>query len=103
MSSTFKRRIEDFICERCGEKVTGNGYTNHCPVCLWGKHVDMHPGDRANTCRGMMEPVGVLGGTGKWRIAHHCTRCGGERRVNAAPEDDFKKLLALAGRETKTE
>ena len=24
----------------------GNGYTNHCPKCLWSKHVDINPGDR---------------------------------------------------------
>ncbi|MFA5023297.1 MAG: RNHCP domain-containing protein, partial [Candidatus Paceibacterota bacterium] len=34
MSQNFKRQIEDFVCEHCGEKVVGNGYTNHCPRCL---------------------------------------------------------------------
>lgn len=36
----FTRVIEDFICENCGTEVKGNGYTNHCPKCLWSKHVD---------------------------------------------------------------
>jgi Zn finger protein HypA/HybF involved in hydrogenase expression len=34
----FVRRKENFICEACGKKVTGDGYTDHCPACLWGKH-----------------------------------------------------------------
>lgn len=55
----FKRTKEDFIGESCGFKVRGDGYTNHCPNCLWGKHVDVNPGDRQSDCRGMMEPVGV--------------------------------------------
>ncbi|MFN2146641.1 MAG: RNHCP domain-containing protein, partial [Anaerolineales bacterium] len=35
----FQRRIEYFICEHCGAEVSGVGFTNHCPVCLWSKHV----------------------------------------------------------------
>jgi hypothetical protein len=42
----FQRTIEDFECERCRMLVTGSGFTNHCPACLWSKHVDVHPGDR---------------------------------------------------------
>ena len=26
----FQRNKEDFICEKCGLEVEGNGYTNHC-------------------------------------------------------------------------
>jgi Zn finger protein HypA/HybF involved in hydrogenase expression len=48
----FKRTIEDFTCEHCGEQVTGNGFTNHCPQCLWSKHVDIDPGDRLALCGG---------------------------------------------------
>ena len=56
---TFIRKTEDFICENCGAVVVGNGYTNHCPVCLYSKHVDRSPGDRAAGCGGLMEPVAV--------------------------------------------
>ena len=55
----FNRRIEDFTCEHCGTEVHGNGYTNHCPNCLWSKHVDINPGDRAADCGGLMEPIAV--------------------------------------------
>ena len=41
----FQRKVEDFICEKCGTKNIGNGFTNHCFKCLWSKHVDINPGD----------------------------------------------------------
>src|SRR3990167_4839651 len=53
----FQRKIEDFVCENCGCGVKGDGYTNHCPKCLWGKHVDVNPGDREEECGGMMKPI----------------------------------------------
>ena len=34
----FQRHVEDFECEHCGAFVEGDGYTNHCPACLWCKH-----------------------------------------------------------------
>ncbi|MFA6992594.1 MAG: RNHCP domain-containing protein, partial [Candidatus Gracilibacteria bacterium] len=42
MPKRFSRTIEDFVCEKCGAKVKGDGYTNHCPKCLWSKHVDIN-------------------------------------------------------------
>ena len=56
----FARTVEDFVCEKCGTQVEGDGYTNHCPHCLWSRHVDVNPGDRKATCKGMMEPVAVV-------------------------------------------
>ncbi|HEY4515064.1 MAG TPA: RNHCP domain-containing protein, partial [Candidatus Paceibacterota bacterium] len=76
MSVTFKRVIEDFVCEYCEEHVEGDGYTNHCPKCLWSKHVDNNPGDRAQGCGGLMEPVGVEYKSAGSVITHRCTRCG---------------------------
>ena len=55
----FSRRTEDFTCEHCGTKVKGNGYTNHCPQCLYSKHVDINPGDRLSDCGGLMEPIDI--------------------------------------------
>jgi hypothetical protein len=72
----FQRRNEDFICEKCGHEVKGSGYTNHCPNCLWSKHVDNNPGDRANDCHGMMEPVGLRKQDGEYDIMHRCQKCG---------------------------
>lgn len=48
----FQRQIEDFVCEKCGKEVKGDGYTDHCPRCLRSKHVDVNPGDRRSKCNG---------------------------------------------------
>ncbi|HQY53570.1 MAG TPA: RNHCP domain-containing protein [Ignavibacteria bacterium] len=39
MDRKFQKRTEDFTCGNCGCKVTGDGYTNHCPECLYRMHV----------------------------------------------------------------
>ncbi len=98
MGRKFQRRKENFRCEHCGAWVEGNGYTNHCPRCLWSKHVDVYPGDRAATCQGLMEPIGVMVEGDGYVIVHRCTRCGLVRRNRASPQDDFEALLKLAGR-----
>ena len=92
---TFTRTKEDFICEHCGEKVKGNGYTNHCSKCLWGKHVDIEPGDRAEECRGMMEPVGAELVGGKFVLTHTCVKCGIVRRNKDAVLDDKGVILEI--------
>lgn len=96
MSRKFQRRIEDFFCEHCGEEVKGGGFTNHCPVCLWSKHVDINPGDREERCQGLMEPVAVERHKDSYRIRFRCVDCGIERWNKAAPEDDFEVLLAIS-------
>ncbi len=93
---TFTRKIEDFTCEHCGAEVTGNGYTNHCPKCLWSKHVDVEPGDRAELCSGMMEPIRVEKKGDAWSITQRCARCGFERRQNADAKDNFQKIVELS-------
>ena len=99
MSKKFQRTIEDFTCEHCQARVKGNGYTNHCPRCLWSKHVDVHPGDRASECGGMMKPVGIELKGQDYIILHRCEKCGHEKRNISAPEDDFEDILKLAPKE----
>ena len=57
----FNMIDESFICENCGKKVTKLGYTarDHCPYCLYSKHLDINPGDRECTCHGLMKPIGI--------------------------------------------
>jgi rubrerythrin len=92
----FKRMQEDFVCEHCGTAVVGNGYTNHCPQCLWSKHVDIDPGDRAAECKGMMRPMRVEGTATRFRILHRCERCGHEKMNDAADGDSPDALIAIA-------
>jgi len=95
---SFTKNVEDFACEHCGTAVSGSGYTNHCPTCLWSKHVDIHPGDRAAACGGMMKPVALEGSSPEYRIVHQCEECAIERRNTAASNDGVEALAALAGR-----
>ena len=89
---TFIRTIENFICEKCGAPVMGDGYTNHCPKCLWSKHVDIEPGDRASGCSGMMEPIFVEWEGDEWVLTHRCIACGHTKRNKMSPTDNFNAV-----------
>ena len=92
----FTRTREDFVCEQCGHETKGTGYTNHCPKCLWSKHVDIDPGDRKAECGGMMRPVAIEGSTGAGYTVHQrCEKCGFERRNKVEESDDREAILAL--------
>lgn len=92
----FTRRIEDFNCAHCGAVVRGNGYTNHCPTCLWSRHVDNAPGDRAATCHGMMRPISAQPMGDGFVIIHKCEKCGKTIRQKSAADDDTDALIKLA-------
>ncbi|MEM1369990.1 MAG: RNHCP domain-containing protein [Cyanobacteria bacterium P01_H01_bin.15] len=94
-SKKFQRCREDFVCENCGEFVQGTGYTNHCTRCLWSKHVDINPGDRASLCGGRMRPVAVETKKDSYIILHRCVICGFERRNKVSSNDNFETLLQI--------
>lgn len=96
---------QPFECVECGASVpplAGGGYRNHCPYCLHSLHVDINPGDRANPCRGVLEPVAVEHAQKKgWVIVYRCRACGATSRNRAALADpacpdDFALIVALA-------
>ena len=91
----FQKRTENFVCEHCRFKVKGNGYTNHCPKCLYSKHVDINPGDRAAICGGLMRPVGVEMLSEGYILTHRCEKCGAKKKNKAAPTDNFEAILNL--------
>ena len=82
-----------FVCENCGQSVAplSNGsYRNHCPFCLFSKHVDIMPGDRQNTCGGLMQPIGIQYKSGKgYQIIHRCLKCG-RQSVNKIAENTIQ-------------
>ncbi len=92
---SFKRTQENFICEHCGKSVIGNGYTNHCPYCLWSKHVDIDPGDRMEECGGLMKPIDIYLEHQDWVIVHKCERCGASKRKKVVSEDNFDEVIRL--------
>ena len=88
-----------FDCIHCGQPIPrqlGGSYRNHCPRCLYSRHVDITPGDRAGDCGAAMEPVGV-DHTGKkgFLLLHRCTRCGQVDRNRLAPDDDMDRVIEL--------
>lgn len=89
----FIKVKENFVCGNCGAEVEGKGYTNHCPKCLWSKHVDIDPGDRASDCGGMMEPIFLDYGNGAFSIIHRCVKCGTEKKNIASPDDNTDILI----------
>jgi uncharacterized CHY-type Zn-finger protein len=92
---SFIRRKENFICGHCGTEVQGNGYTNHCPECLWSRHVDEEPGDRAATCQGLMRPMAVEWHPEAAIITHRCEVCGHTKRNKTTEGDSREALLAI--------
>jgi ribosomal protein L37AE/L43A len=92
----FQRKIENFTCENCGKKVKGTGYTNHCPNCLFSRHVDINPGDRGEICGGLMEPVGLEMNKNEYIILHRCKKCGAERKNHADKNDSVEALINLS-------
>lgn len=92
---SFFRRIEDFVCEHCGGAVAGDGYTNHCPQCLWSRHVDVEPGDRAATCGGVMKPILVERQRSEWILTHECVTCGHTKRNKMSATDNFDAAAAI--------
>jgi len=92
---SFTRKIEDFDCAHCGAVVHGNGYTNHCPNCLWSRHVDNNPGDLAATCHGMMPPIGVERESDHFIITHKCEKCGKLKRQRTTDADSIDAIIAL--------
>ena len=99
----FTKNDNGFICENCGHEVLPLGYTsrNHCPKCLASKHVDIMPGDRQNSCGGIMDAIKVETDPKKgYIIIHKCRRCGEVKRNKAAHEakvqpDDIRKIIKL--------
>lgn len=92
----FIKTQEDFVCSVCGTKVIGTGYTDHCPFCLWSRHVDINPGDRQASCGGFMIPIGAHLENGEWKIEYRCQICGHRRKNKAVKEDNFEKIVELA-------
>lgn len=91
-------RDENFICEHCGKTVEKLGYTarDHCPYCLYSKHVDINPGDRANTCLGLLEPIGIEKFKDSYKIIYRCTKCHQPHKNKMAHDDNMELIIELS-------
>lgn len=97
----FQGGGEEFRCRHCklmiGAPPSGGRNRNHCPSCLYSRHVDGRtPGDRASTCGAMMAPVGTFERIkGEHAIVHRCLGCGFERHNRIAADDNFEAVTGL--------
>ena len=94
----FNELDEGFICESCGKEVEPLGYTSrdHCPYCLYSKHVDINPGDRENTCRGLLKPVGIEKYKDTYKIIYKCEKCKQEHKNIIAKDDDMESIINIS-------
>ena len=103
------KRKEGFRCNHCKQlvpitKFMGTEHRNHCPFCLWSKHVDLNkPGDRKAKCGAGMEPVGLTfkqegldkygqPKQGEIMIIHWCAECG-KISINRIAGDDNPEAI----------
>ncbi len=58
--------------------------------------MDINPGDRLNTCGGMMQPILVETNHGKYVLVHKCQKCGTEKRNKTSENDDMEAVIKLS-------
>lgn len=94
----FNELDEEFICEKCGFHVDILGYScrDHCPNCLYSKHVDISPGDRSNKCKGLLKPIGMEKFKDTYKIIYRCEKCGKEHKNVMAKDDNINVLINLS-------
>ena len=94
----FNELDEGFICENCHKEVSPLGYTSrdHCPYCLYSKHVDINPGDRLNKCQGLLKPIGIEKYKDTYKILYKCEKCNKEHKNIIAKDDDTNEIIKIS-------
>jgi hypothetical protein len=96
-----RRSPTSFRCRNCRLDVPadapGTAHRNHCPNCLWSRHVDDSPGDRAALCGSSMEPIAIsVRGAGEWVLVHRCLGCDTVHLNRIAGDDNPLLLVQIA-------
>lgn len=96
----FTKNNENFICIHCGKEVEKHPTSSrdHCNYCLYSLHVDIFPGDRANTCRGVLRPIDIKTSNGKTQIVYQCAKCGEIENNIVASDDNEEEILMLTNK-----
>ena len=94
----FKMINEKFSCENCWNNIEKHpewSARNHCPICLFSKHMDEEfPWDRKSICLWLMQPIDIDYKKNKWNmIKHKCIKCGKEILNKVAPDDAFIEFV----------
>ena len=94
----FTMKDENFICENCNQEVLPLGYTarDHCPYCLYSKHLDINPGDRANNCKGLLKPIGIEKFKDTYKIIYKCESCNELHKNIMAKDDNMDLIIELS-------
>ena len=94
----FNMIDENFICENCKKEVTKLNYTarDHCPYCLYSKHLDINPGDRLNDCHGLMEPIKIEKYKDSYKIIYKCLKCKETHKNKIANDDNMDLIIDLS-------
>lgn len=89
---------EEFICENCLKNVTKLEYSarDHCPHCLYSKHVDINPGDRMNDCKGLLTPIDIEKFKDTYKIIYKCNKCKTIHKNIIAKDDDMNKIIDVS-------
>lgn len=97
----FNMIDEEFLCENCGKKVEKLNYTarDHCPFCLYSKHLDINPGDREAGCAGLLIPFDIEKNSEKYKIIYKCEKCGIIKKNKVASDDSFEEILKVMSKE----
>jgi len=109
-SDAYQRTI-GFICLNCKFQVrsdiafSGVLNRNHCPFCLWSRHVDhWQAGDRLSACKMPMRPIGLTFkklknkyglALGELMLIHQCSDCQAISINRIAADDDIQKILEI--------
>lgn len=94
----FKMIDEEFICTNCNKKVEPLKYTarDHCPYCLYSKHLDINPGDRKNTCHGDLIPISIEKFKDTFKIIYKCNKCNQIKKNIMAKDDNIDIIIKLS-------
>lgn len=94
----FTKLDENFICENCNKLVSKLQYSSrdHCPFCLYSKHVDINPGDRDNPCHGLLEPIGIEKFKNSFKILYKCKKCNEYHKNIMAIDDNYNEIINLS-------
>ena len=94
----FNMIDESFTCENCVKTIEPLVYSarDHCPYCLFSKHVDILPGDRANECHGLLEPIKIEKFKNTYKIIYKCQKCHQTHKNIMANDDDMNIIIELS-------
>ena len=101
---SFTKNDQGFKCLNCGKQVFPLKYTSrdHCPFCLCSIHIDINPGDRANTCLGILKPVDLEYSQNKgYVIVYKCQNCGEMHKNKVSSDDDKNTILKVSNKTYK--